>query len=148
MSTFKTLNRKVYDDARARVLPTAQKENQQYANHEVLMYDEDGNASETSLCSVYFWRHGQWVTPPVANLAGLAAGIGYDASGDDQGLELKGGQRGTTRRYALERKLCVEEVVPKDELRRGEVCWISNGVRGFAMAVLGQGGGLGTSSKR
>ncbi|KAF2093819.1 hypothetical protein NA57DRAFT_80821 [Rhizodiscina lignyota] len=146
-NTFKTLNRKAYEEARERVLPTARKEYQQYANHEVLMYDENGSASETSLCSVYFWRGGKWVTPPVTHLPYDVKKSGNGHHGPGAGQEgdkkmFRWGQRGTTRRYALAEGLCKEEDVKTKDLKPGEVCWISNGVRGFAMAVLGEGGGL------
>jgi 4-amino-4-deoxychorismate lyase len=71
---------------------------------------------EGSLTSVYFWRQGQWTTPPV-----------------DVGL---GGQRGTTRRWALEKGLAVEGVVTYQSLVDGEECWISNGVRGFVFGTV------------
>lgn len=38
---------------------------------------------------------------------------------------------GTTRRWALERGLCVEGRVDRGSVRWGEVVWLSNGVRGW-----------------
>ncbi|OJD34808.1 aminodeoxychorismate lyase [Diplodia corticola] len=44
-----------------------------------------------------------------------------------------GGQRGTTRRWALKRGLCMEEPVARETVAVGEWVWVSNGVRGFGM---------------
>lgn len=128
LCTYKTTERAHYDDARARVVPEAARRYQQYRVHDVLMFDEDGNVTETSICSVYFHRGGRWVTPPVA--------------GADETEGLRGGNRGVTRRWALSEGLCGEENVARDTLKVGEVCWVSNGVRGFHLAVVGEGGGL------
>ncbi|KAK3062519.1 hypothetical protein LTS18_003907, partial [Coniosporium uncinatum] len=105
-TSLKTTRREMYDAARARVLPKGAS-----PYHEVLMYDREGRMTEGSLTTVYFWRNGRWVTPPVE--------IGA------------GGQRGTTRRWALGKGLCVEEVVEKESVVGGEIVWVSNGVRGF-----------------
>lgn len=94
----------MYEDARARVSIPAFT-----SPAEVFMYNDAGEMSEGSLTSVYFWRDGRWVTPPVGS----------------------GGQAGTTRRWALEGGLCVEEVVRRYEVREGDEAWVSNGVRGF-----------------
>lgn len=131
VTVFKTMSRSSYDDARERILPQSRRDHQEYAeaNHDVLMYDEEGFVSETSVCTPYFWRNGGWVTPSVSDADSIAA-------------ELRGGQRGSTRRWALQRGLCTEAKISKDELVAGEICWISNGVRGFNMALLGEDGGL------
>jgi hypothetical protein len=71
----------------------------------------EGEVMEGSLTSCYFWREGQWTTPRIE----------------------AGGQDGTTRRWALEKGLCVEGTVRMKSLREGEECWISNGVRGFSL---------------
>jgi 4-amino-4-deoxychorismate lyase len=42
-----------------------------------------------------------------------------------------GGQRGTTRRWALGQGMCMEEPVSVDTVEVGEDVWVSNGVRGF-----------------
>ena len=64
---------------------------------------------EGSLTSLFFRRAGKWVTPAVSS----------------------GGQAGTTRRWLLEKGLCIEDIVRVDTLQEGEDCWISNGVRGL-----------------
>jgi len=103
-TSFKTTNRGMYTGARERAGISRLDEKK-----EVLIVNEDGEVMEGSLTTVYLWREGKWVTPVLAS----------------------GGQDGTTRRWALERKLCVEAVIKSEELKEGEDCWISNGVRGF-----------------
>lgn len=105
-TTYKTTSRDMYNAARERagIKDMAEKK-------EVLIIsDKDGELMEGSLTSVFFWRDGKWVTPPISS----------------------GGQAGTTRRWALEKGFCVEGVVKVDSLVDGEECWISNGVRGFS----------------
>jgi 4-amino-4-deoxychorismate lyase len=121
----------MYDEAQERTLPEARVDLQQYAEHDVLMYDEDGFVSETSRCTPYFWRDGTWVTPAVSNA-------------DAKAKDMLGGQRGSTRRWALKNKFCREGKIAKDDLDVGEIVWVSNGVRGFNLAVLGKGGGSST----
>ncbi|KAI1810456.1 putative 4-amino-4-deoxychorismate protein [Poronia punctata] len=114
---FKTTHRPMYDAARSRHnIGLADKK-------EVLLVNErDGSIMEGSITTPYFWRHGRWVTPPVSKE--------FDA---DRG---SGGNNGTTRRWALERNIAVEEVILADSLVDGEECWISNGVRGFIHGKL------------
>ncbi|KAI1389748.1 aminotransferase [Hypoxylon trugodes] len=108
---YKTTFRDIYNSARkrAQINPGEKKE--------VLLVNEDGQVMEGSISTPYFWRDGKWVTPPIPSE--------YDAS---QG---SGGNDGTTRRWALERNLAIEQVVLVDSLLDGENCWISNGLRGF-----------------
>lgn len=47
-----------------------------------------------------------------------------------------GGQRGTTRRWALAQGMCMEEPVSVDTVRVGETVWVSNGVRGFGRGTV------------
>ncbi|KAI1497104.1 aminotransferase [Biscogniauxia marginata] len=109
---FKTTHRPMYDEARSRArLSLADKK-------EVLLVNShDGSVMEGSISTPYFWRDGQWVTPPVPELYNVVQG--------------SGGNDGTTRKWALERNLVTEQVVPVDSLVDGEECWISNGIRGF-----------------
>lgn len=81
---------------------------------EVLLYNTDSEVLDGTLATPYFWRYGQWVTPGSAS----------------------GGQQGTTRRWALEKSLCSEDVVMKDELQVGEIIWLSNAVKGYYRARL------------
>jgi 4-amino-4-deoxychorismate lyase len=109
-TTFKTNKRHVYDSARARFdekLPLG-------LGGEVLIVNDKGEILEGTLTSVYFYRNGRFVTPPVV------------AGPNDWK-----GQKGTTRRWALEKGLCVEEAVMKDSVSEGEKVWLSNGARGF-----------------
>ncbi|KND87064.1 hypothetical protein TOPH_08304 [Tolypocladium ophioglossoides CBS 100239] len=115
---YKTTRRAMYDTARSR------------ANigpfdsfKEVLIINQDDKTvMEGSTTTPYFWRDDRWITPPVSAKFSWKDG--------------SGGQDGTTRRWALERGLAVEHVVPVDSLTEGEECWISNGVGGFRRAVV------------
>ncbi|KAI0473084.1 aminotransferase [Xylariaceae sp. FL0804] len=108
----KTTHRPMYEEARRRagLSPAEAKE--------VLLFSKtDGSVMEGSISTPYFWRDGRWVTPPV--------------SAEFSETQGSGGNDGTTRRWALERNLATEQVVPADSLFDGEECWISTGVRGF-----------------
>ncbi|EHK26323.1 uncharacterized protein TRIVIDRAFT_63642 [Trichoderma virens Gv29-8] len=114
---FKTTKREMYDSSRQRLAIALTDE------REVLLINkDDGSIMEGSLTTPYFWRDGQWVTPPVSAAYSLGAG--------------SGGQDGTSRRWALERGLAIEQPVPASSLVDGEECWISNGVRGFIAGVV------------
>lgn len=119
-STFthhKTTARDVYAAATARSGASLPRKT------EVLLVNgRDGSVMEGSVTTAYFWRSGRWVTPPVS--PGYRPGSG------------SGGNEGTTRRWALETRLVEEEVVKADDLRDGEECWLSNGVRGFIWARI------------
>ncbi|ROW00788.1 hypothetical protein VMCG_06475 [Cytospora schulzeri] len=115
---YKTTKREVYDQARQRagLKPTD-------ATKEVLIVDEaSGSIMEGSLTTPYFWRGGRWVTPPVSKKFSTEVG--------------SGGQDGTTRRWALERGLAVEEEVKARDIDDGEAVWLSNGVRGFVFGRI------------
>jgi hypothetical protein len=76
-TSYKTTSREMYKAARERVGIKDMAE-----KREVLIISEkDGEIMEGSLTSVFFWRDGKWITPPVSS----------------------GGQVGTTRRWALEK---------------------------------------------
>lgn len=109
-TTHKTTNRAVYDNARAALLPARDGS----TLSEVLLVNTDHNVMEGSITTPYFYRRERWVTPPAAD----------------------GGNVGTTRRWALEKGLCVEEAVPVDSLEPGERIWLSNGVRGWGWGHL------------
>ena len=115
---YKTTKRDMYDQARTRagLKPTD-------ATQEVLIVDEaTGSIMEGSLTTPYFLRGGRWVTPPVA-----------EKFSTDDG---SGGQDGTTRRWALERGVAVEEEVKARDVADGEAVWLSNGVRGFVFGKI------------
>ncbi|KAH7266482.1 aminotransferase [Fusarium solani] len=114
---FKTTKRAMYDAAsqRAGISPADLAE--------VLVINQDyGSVMEGTRTTPYFWRDGRWVTPPIS------AKFSWD--------EGCGGQDGTSRRWALERGLAVEEAVNVKSLTDGEECWLSNGVRGFMSATI------------
>lgn len=69
---------------------------------------------EGTLTTPYFFREGRWITP----------------------AEGCGGNRGTTRRWALDAGLCEEGVLRRESVREGEVVWLSNGVRGFGWGIV------------
>lgn len=109
-TSYKTTCREMYNSARARASIVKLTEAK-----EVLIISEAGDEiMEGSTTSVFFWRHGKWVTPPIAS----------------------GGQVGTTRRWLLEKGFCKEEVVKASSLVEGEECWISNGVRGLSWGTV------------
>ncbi|RDA91565.1 hypothetical protein CP533_5961 [Ophiocordyceps camponoti-saundersi (nom. inval.)] len=114
---FKTTRRAVYDAARQRagIKPGDLKE-------VLILNADDSSVMEGSITTPYFWRRGRWVTPPVSPSFSFNEG--------------SGGHDGTSRRWALERGLAVEEAVVVDSLEDGEKCWISNGVSGFQRAVV------------
>jgi hypothetical protein len=123
-TTHKTTNRAVYDDVRAAAaLPNPPMEGRRIES-EVLLVNIHHQVMEGSITTPYFWRGKRWVTPPAAH----------------------GGNVGTTRRWALENGLCVEEEVPVDRLVPGECIWLSNGVRGWGWGYLEAQGFSGSSS--
>lgn len=109
---YKTTKRAMYDGARKRagIALTDTKE-------VLLVNQDDGTVMEGSTTTPYFFRGGRWVTPPVSRQYNAEAG--------------SGGQDGTTRRWALERGLAIEEKVEASSVVPGESVWLSNGVRGF-----------------
>ncbi|KAJ9156456.1 Aminodeoxychorismate lyase [Pleurostoma richardsiae] len=114
---YKTTKRAMYDEARRRaslkVTDTS----------EVLIVNElNGTVMEGSVTTPYFWRDDRWVTPPVSHKYTPEVG--------------SGGQDGTTRRWALERGLAVEEGIKADSVTEGEDVWVSNGVRGFIFGKI------------
>ncbi|RAK71410.1 uncharacterized protein BO72DRAFT_481750 [Aspergillus fijiensis CBS 313.89] len=90
---------------------------------EVLLVNPEGQVMEGSITTPYFRRRRpvskgeslesdtepDWVTPPLSS----------------------GGNAGTTRQYALAEGFCAEQIIEVADLIDGEVCWLSNGVRGF-----------------
>lgn len=104
-TTHKTTNRRIYDDVRAATCSAGA----WGLFSEVLLVNTEHNVMEGSITTPYFYRRGRWVTPPAAD----------------------GGNVGTTRRWALEKGLCVEESIAVNSLEPGERIWLSNGVRGW-----------------
>ena len=123
-TALKTTCRDMYDRARARVLSSPPS-----LIEEALLWSPKREMMEGSFTSLYFFRGGRWVTPPAGSLAPSEP----DGS-------LGGGQRGTTRKWALEKELCIEGRVDVDSVNIGERVWISSGVRGFALGVVSEHG--------
>ncbi|KZZ98986.1 Aminotransferase, class IV [Moelleriella libera RCEF 2490] len=117
---FKTTKRAVYDDARSRAGIGAI--NPADTTEVLIVNSEDDSVMEGSTTTPYFWQGGKWTTPPVSPRFST-----HDGSG---------GNDGTTRRWALERGLAVEEAIKIDQLVEGEECYISNGVSGFRAGVV------------
>ncbi|KAF1931187.1 uncharacterized protein M421DRAFT_57024 [Didymella exigua CBS 183.55] len=157
---LKTTERDVYDASRSRALP----ENPASPVHrEVILYNTVHEVTEGTLTSLYFFRGGRWVTPPVGVPEAFKTGhSGRDESSRgekhddpqqkndlrDEGELRKpfagrwghsvrsakvgaGGQRGTSRRWALGKGYCMEEPIDVGTVEVGEGVWVSNGVRGF-----------------
>ncbi|KAH0559520.1 hypothetical protein GP486_003967 [Trichoglossum hirsutum] len=105
-TSYKTTSRDMYATARSRAGI------QSFQEHaEVVLVNPDGELMEGSVTSVYFFRDGKWITPSVTS----------------------GGQIGTTRRWLIEKGHCIEGIVEAKSLEDGEVCWISNGLRGLTL---------------
>lgn len=143
-TSLKTTHREMYDSARARALPTNPTNP---AHVEVMLYNDVRELTEGTFTSLYLYRGGRWVTPPVG--VPSAAFVAADENdGADEGELRKpfagrwghsvrsakvgvGGQRGTSRRWALGKGFCMEEPVGIDTVEVGEGVWVSSGVRGF-----------------
>lgn len=81
---YKTTRRQMYDAARQRAGITGPE-----PKEVLLVSAKNGVVMDGSISTVYFWRQGRWVTPPVPSKY-------VEASGS-------GGLDGTTRRWAIER---------------------------------------------
>lgn len=83
---YKTTERAMYDSARERanIALTDLKE-------ALVVNKDDGSVMEGTITTPYFWRDGQWATPPVAT------NFSWDSG--------SGGQDGTSRRWALTRSV-------------------------------------------
>ncbi|KAA8903034.1 aminotransferase [Sphaerosporella brunnea] len=103
-TSYKTTARKMYDDARMRAWIQSFKERK-----EVLLWNEKHEIMEGSLTSVFVLKGGQWVTAAVGS----------------------GGQRGTTRRWALENGLAREGAIVTGDVKKGSWVVVSNGVQGI-----------------
>jgi 4-amino-4-deoxychorismate lyase len=158
VTLFKTTVRDIYNDSRARALPThTEPSHSRFV--EVILYNECSELTEGSITSLYVYRGGRWVTSPVGVPAASMTATTLKENGDEDGErwdegELRkpfsgrwghsvrsskvgaGGQRGTTRRWALAKGMCMEEPVGVDTVRVGEGVWVSNGVVGFGYGIV------------
>lgn len=113
----KTTNRDVYDQVRKEIPSWAFDSNSLgngNSSPEILLVNTQGDIMEGSITTPYFFRNGRWVTPPAAS----------------------GGNVGTTRKWALEVGLCVEEFVRMQDVRIGENIWLSNAVKGWGRGIV------------
>ncbi|KAF2007631.1 hypothetical protein P154DRAFT_383917, partial [Amniculicola lignicola CBS 123094] len=139
---LKTTHRAMYDKSRSRALPS-NAPSPLFA--EVMLYNECDELTEGSTTSLYLFRGGRWVTPPVGVPAGefgaetLKAGASGDSMWDEGELRKPfagrwghsvrsakvgaGGQRGATRRWALGQGMCMEEPVSVGTVGVGEGVW-------------------------
>ncbi|KAH7337917.1 hypothetical protein BKA66DRAFT_615117 [Pyrenochaeta sp. MPI-SDFR-AT-0127] len=147
---LKTTKRDMYNESRGRALPTNIKEP---TYTEVMLYNEVNELTEGSITSLYLFRGGRWVTPPVGVPSGQFTSKTLRDGNEDEG-ELRmpfagrwghsvrsakvgaGGQRGTSRRWALGKGYCMEEPVSIDTVSVGEGVWVSSGVRGFGFGKV------------
>ncbi|KAF8524327.1 aminotransferase [Hysterangium stoloniferum] len=106
-TSYKTTHRPHYDAARSRAGLQPHTR-----DAEVLLYDSEGYMSEGSIRNVAFWREGRWVSP------------------------VRGGLKGTVRRWMLEKERAVEGDVRKEDVVPGEVVLLSNGVEGCVLGVI------------
>ena len=113
-----------------------------------MLFNEVNELTEGTFTSLYFFRGGRWVTPPVGVPSDEFTSTTLKDGNEDEG-ELRrpfagrwghsvrsakvgaGGQRGTSRRWALAKGYCMEETVGIDTVKVGEGVWLSSGVRGF-----------------
>ena len=109
----KTTHRSTYDEVRA-CIPHEHASVGPGTIAEILVVNDKDEIMEGSITTPYFLRHGQWVTPPVN----------------------AGGNVGTTRRWALEKGLCVERILTRYEVLIGEAVWLSNGARGWGVGIV------------
>ncbi|KAF1936865.1 hypothetical protein EJ02DRAFT_438247 [Clathrospora elynae] len=147
---LKTTKRDMYDQSRERALPANPADP---AHREVMLYNEVNELTEGSLTSLYLFRGGRWVTPPVGVPSGDFTSKTLKDDNADEGELRKpfagrwghstrsakvgaGGQRGTSRRWALGSGYCMEEPVSIETVRVGEGVWVSNGVRGFGFGSV------------
>lgn len=101
---YKTNDRTMYERARSVAGITSF-----YQAKEVLLWNTEDEILDGSISTPYFWRNGRWITPASSS----------------------GGQQGTTRRWALERELCVEDCIKRQDMKDGEIIYLSNAVRGY-----------------
>ncbi|KAL3476850.1 aminotransferase class IV-domain-containing protein [Aspergillus californicus] len=115
-TTHKTTARDDYAAARARVGIVSLQD-----TAEVLLVNPNNEIMEGSITTPYLKRRDdagqnepEWITPPLSS----------------------GGNAGTSRRYALAQGFCAEQVIRVNDLIDGELCLLSNGVRGFILGMI------------
>lgn len=109
-TAYKTTRREHYNASRKRVGLKPST-----TDGEVLLFDEEGNITEGSIRNVAFWRDARWVSP------------------------VGGGLKGVVRRWLLEQGRVVEGVIPKEDVKIGELVLLSNGVEGCTLGIITDG---------
>lgn len=103
----KTTNRHFYDDERERL-------NAQTGCSEVLFFNDQNELTEGSFTNVFIEKNGHLLTPPIR--CGLLGG--------------------TLRQDLLNKGLCVEDVLTRDDLKAPNRLFLGNAVRGLFQASL------------
>ena len=112
----KTTSRSKYDNIRSKTVPVVQTvaDVLDPLPIEILLFNKLGQVMEGTITTPFFYRGGRWITP----------------------AKECGGNIGTTRQYALDRRLCMEGVVEIADVKVGEKVILSNGVRGFGWGAV------------
>lgn len=108
----KTTRRKHYDAARSRtnLLPLLQAT----AAADVLLYNAEGEVTESSVSNIALYRNGKWLTPPLST----------------------GCLKGVIRRWLLEHGLVEEAILLKDTIQAGDWILLSNAVSGCRLGRI------------
>jgi len=118
--SLKTMDRRVYDDARIRagLQPFGSSDSPASdAPDDVIMYNARNVVTESTVCNVSFYRRGHWITPPLA--AGCISGV--------------------MRRWLLEQHRifeAVEDELTLDNIKDDEWVLVSNGVLGCKLGRI------------
>lgn len=114
----KTSNREVYEEALeaapARLSGPVHNKDQLMTEVLIVNNSKGEEIMEGCITTPYFMRDGEWITPKLSC----------------------GGNRGTTRRWALERGLCKPGVIELASVKCGEIIVLSNGVKGFQSGTV------------
>jgi len=103
---------------------------------EVLLYstaDEGGWMMEGSLTNVYFFRDGEWTTPETVQ---DRLKTDDEDGGRGEWIGGAGGTGGTVRRWLLEKEMVKVKNIKKEDVKEGEMVYLSNGVRGVLLGKI------------
>lgn len=124
----KTTFRQVYDHVKIRNQSILSSPLDSSSNSDVLMYNQDGEITETTIFNVAFYRNSQWLTPPTTT----------------------GCLPGVMRRSLLESGRIHEDrlnLLKKDSIHRDEWVLLFNGVQGCRLGRLQNDGFTVSSSE-
>lgn len=105
----KTTRRDHYNSARERAGIKSRQEQK-----EVILYNEQEEITEGSVCNVAFWRDGCWTTPSIAT----------------------GCLPGTVRRWLIEQQRLKEGSISKQDVCDGEYVLLTNGANGVQLGKI------------